>query len=192
MSNASNAPSPSRLLGHLADSNRLRVLAAVVLRESRVAGIAEGTGLTEEEVARALGHLVSAGVVVQAADGLHADARVFADAARAASPPRVKPDLSDATPEQAAVLRNFVGGDGRVDALPARSARRRLVLEYLATRFEPSRDYGEREVNAVLEQVHDDYVTLRRYLVDEGLLERSAGVYRRPSSSPVLHPNHTA
>ena len=168
------------------------MLAAVVLGESRVVGVAGRTGLSEEEAARALGHLVSAGIVVQREDGLHADARVFADAARAVSPPRVKPDLSDATPEQAAVLRNFVGGEGRVEALPARAAKRRLVLEYVAERFEPKREYGEREVNAVLEQVHDDYVTLRRYLVDEGLLERSAGVYRRPTGSPVLHLNHTS
>ena len=82
------------------------------------------------------------------------------------------------------MLRNFVGGDGRVASLPARAAKRKLVLEYVAaTRFEPKREYGEREVNAVLEEVHDDYVTLRRYLVDEGVLERSAGVYRRPGTT---------
>jgi hypothetical protein len=95
MSNASNAPSPSRLLGHLADDDRLRALAAVVLGETRVAGVADRTGLSEEAAARALGHLVSAGIVVQREDGLHADARVFADAARAVSPPRVNPDLVD-------------------------------------------------------------------------------------------------
>jgi len=176
----SETASPARLLGHLADEQRLRVLAAVVLGESRVAGVARLTGLSEDETARALGQLVSAGVVVQGEDGLRADPRAFADAARAVSAPRVKPDLSDATPEQAAVLRNFVRGDGRVVSLPVRSAKRKLLLEYVVTRFEPDREYAEREVNAVLEQVHDDHVALRRYLVDEGLLEREAGVYRRP------------
>ena len=78
------------------------------------------------------------------------------------------------------MLRNFVRGDGRVVSLPVRSAKRKLLLEYVATRFEPDREYAERDVNAVLEQVHDDHVALRRYLVDEGLLERDAGVYRRP------------
>ena len=183
MSNASNAPSPSRLLGHLADEARLRVLAAVALGEARIAGISERTGLSDEEVARALGHLLGAGVVVQDENGLRVDARVFADAARTVSAPRAKPDLSDATPEQAAVLRNFVDGDGRVATLPAREAKRKLVLQYVATRFEPKRAYDEPEVNALLEHVHDDYVTLRRYLVDEGLLERDAGVYRRPRTT---------
>ena len=176
----SNTPSPARLLGHLADEQRRRVLAAVVLGESRVAGVAHRTGLSEDEAARALGHLVSAGIVTQGEDGLRVEPQVFADAARAVSAPRVKPELSDATAEQAAVLRNFVRGDGRVVSLPVRSAKRKLLLEYVATRFEPDREYAEREVNAVLEQVHDDHVALRRYLVDEGLLERDAGVYRRP------------
>lgn len=185
MSNASNAPSPSRVLGHLADENRLLVLAAVVLGETRVTGIAERTGLTDDEVARALGHLLSAGMVVQDESGIHARPRVFAEAARAVSLPRAKPDLSDATPEQAAVLRNFMDSDGHLDVLPARSAKRRLVLEYVATRFEAKREYREGEVNAVLEDVHGDYVTLRRYLVDEGLLERDSGVYRRPLATTI-------
>ena len=184
MLNASNAPSPSRVLGDLADENRLRVLAAVVLGESRIARIAERSSLTEEEAARALGHLLTVGIVMQEDGRLHADIRVFADAARTMSTPRARPDLGDATPEQAAVLQNFVGGDGRVASLPARAAKRKLVLEYVtATRLEPKREYSEREVNAVLEEFHDDYVTLRRYLVDEGLLERNAGVYRRPGTT---------
>ena len=82
------------------------------------------------------------------------------------------------------MLQNFVGGDGLVASLPARAAKRKLVLEYVtATRLEPKREYSEREVNAVLEEFHDDYVTLRRYLVDEGLLKRNAGVYQGPGTT---------
>ena len=45
---------------------------------------------------------------------------------------------------------------------------------YVVTRFEEEREDAEPEVNAILEPVHNDYVTLRRLLVDEGLLEREA------------------
>jgi hypothetical protein len=51
---------------------------------------------------------------------------------------------------------------------------------HLASRFEPDREYGEDEVNRVLQGVHSDHATLRRYLVDAGLLRRDRGVYRRP------------
>lgn len=178
-------PNPALILGRLADERRLRVLAAVVLGAGSVAGAADRAGISEDEAARALAHLVGAGIVRQGADGLEVDLGAFSRAARAASTPRKRADLSDATPEQAVVLRNFVDGDGRITALPAREAKRRLVLEYVAGRFERGRAYTEREVNGVLLGVHDDPASLRRYLVDEGLLERDAGVYRRVEPAPV-------
>ena len=44
---------------------------------------------------------------------------------------------------------------------------------------EPGVRYPEREVNALLAVWHPDVAALRRYLVDEGLLTREAGVYWR-------------
>lgn len=161
----------------------MRVLAAVVLGESSVATIAARTRLSEDEVARALVQLVGVGLVRDAGSGLAADLRVLAEAARAASTPRRRPTLEGATDEQVAVARNFVTEDGRLKALPAREAKRRLVLGWVASRFEPGRQYPEREVNGILLGVYDDPASLRRYLVDEGLLERDAGVYRRAEES---------
>ena len=66
-----------------------------------------------------------------------------------------------------------------------RSGRRRLaVLEHLAQRFEPGLRYPELEVNRILHEVWDDVASLRRYLVDAGLLDRAAGEYWR-SGGPV-------
>ncbi len=45
--------------------------------------------------------------------------------------------------------------------------------------LEPGRVYVESDGNGILGQVHDDYAALRRYLVDEGLLERRDGFYWR-------------
>ena len=173
------AATPAHVLGRLADERRLRVLGAVALGDRSVATVEERTGLTADEAARALGQLVSAGIVTQGGDGLEVDLRALSEAARSASPPRRKPELVDATPEQAAVLRNFVDEYGRIVRLPARDAKRRLVLEYVAERFEPGREYDEKQVNGILLELHDDHVTLRRLLVDDGLLTREAGVYRR-------------
>jgi hypothetical protein len=50
---------------------------------------------------------------------------------------------------------------------------------HLAGRFAPDREYGEDEVNRILQDLHSDHATLRRYLVDAGLLRRERGVYRR-------------
>jgi hypothetical protein len=172
---------PARVLGRLADEQRLRVLSAIALGATTVRAIAERADLTEAETARALGQLLRAGIVSREGPGLHVDHGAFARAAREASPERRRPDL-DATPEQAAVLRNFVDADGRIRELPAREAKRQLVLEYVASRFEMGREYPEKQVNGLLLELFDDYVTLRRFLVDDGLLAREAGVYRRVAS----------
>jgi hypothetical protein len=55
------------------------------------------------------------------------------------------------------------------------------VLEHLVQAFEPGRRYPEREVDAVLRALAAcvDHATLRRYLVDHGLLDREGGEYWR-------------
>ena len=54
---------------------------------------------------------------------------------------------------------------------------------WVASRFEPGRQYAEKEVNGILLGVYDDVASLRRFLVDEGLLAREAGVYWRTGVS---------
>jgi hypothetical protein len=166
---------PATLVGLLADEDRLRVFSAVALGARTVAEIADRSGLDESEVQAALPRLVTAGLVAQE-DGL----RVSLEALRAAARHRPERDrgAADATADEQRVLRNFVV-DGRLVRLPARQAQKQVVLGYVARRFDESRSYEEREVNDLLRDFHDDTASLRRYLVDEGLLEREAGVYRR-------------
>jgi hypothetical protein len=163
------------LSGLLGDDERLRVVAAIALGARTVDDVVKTGDLAPDEVRRALPRLMSAGVVEQQ-DGLRIDVAAFREAARE-RPPRRR-ELPDATPEQARVLRNFVE-EGRLVAVPVRAAQRRVVLEYLADRFEEGTEYPEPEVNDVLGRFNDDYASLRRHLVDEGLLTRSAGRYRR-------------
>ena len=80
----------------------------------------------------------------------------------------------DGPPELAAFFRN-----GRLETIPAGRERRHALLVHVAGGFAPGRDYNEDEVNRVLQSVHSDHATLRRYLVDAGLLRRERGVYRR-------------
>lgn len=87
-------------------------------------------------------------------------------------------DFGVADPAVRRVLRTYLAG-GRLRTMPRRGTKRRIVLDYLATLFEPGVRYSESEVNAALRAVYDDVAALRRYLVDEGLLSREAGVYWR-------------
>ena len=161
--------------GLLSDDERLRVFAAVALGATTSEDVARATGLDAARVRTVLPRLVTAGLI-DPGDGLRVRTESLDEASRD-RPPRER-GLPGATDEQAAVLRNFAE-DGRLKALPARAAQRGLVLEYLADRFEHGRDYTDPEVNELLASFYEDHVTVRRLLVDERLLERSAGIYRR-------------
>lgn len=69
--------------------------------------------------------------------------------------------------------------DGRLTSLPSRRAYLLAALRVLVDRFEPGRRFAEPEVNAILAGDAPDHATLRRLLVDHGLLRREAGRYWR-------------
>jgi hypothetical protein len=72
------------------------------------------------------------------------------------------------------VLRDYTV-NGRLKQLPTKMKKWLAVLRWLATRFEPDTRYTEPEVNAILTEVHPDYATLRRYLVEQGFMRRERG-----------------
>ena len=151
------------------------MFAAIALGAKTVDEIVDSTGLPLDVVQAALPRFVGGGIVAR-----NGALRIDLDVLRAAALDRPERErgLPNATPEQERVLRNFAES-GRLKEIPARAAQRRVVLEYLATLFEPGIEYPEAEVNDRLHALHEDYASLRRYLVDERLLERRGGVYRR-------------
>ncbi|WBB68739.1 DUF2087 domain-containing protein [Micromonospora sp. WMMD812] len=166
------------LAGSLADDGRRRVFAAIVLGAADVAQVAERAGVPTRDVVTALRRLTDVGLVTDAGGALSVDAARLRELARVPRP--VRPAEA---PEET-VLRTFVR-DGVLIGLPAQRGRRRIVLEHIARRsFVPDTAYPERAVNEALRPWCDgggsDHVTLRRYLVDELLLTREQGVYRRP------------
>jgi hypothetical protein len=172
--------SPRELVGLLADDDRRRVFAALVLGASNADAVRQVAGLDARAAGRALQRLVDAGLVVRGDDGVvHLLGEAFALAARAEAErePRAH-EHDDEPPDVARVLRAFVR-EGRLTSIPAVHAKRLVVLDWLVQRFEPGRRYSEQMVNLILGQVHADTAALRRYLVDEGLLSRAQGEYWR-------------
>jgi hypothetical protein len=84
------------------------------------------------------------------------------------------------------VMRSFVDSGGHIERLPAKENKRLIVLDYVAQAFEIGRKYPERDVNRILVGFHDDFASLRRYLVDAGFLEREHGVYWRSGGTVVV------
>jgi hypothetical protein len=72
---------------------------------------------------------------------------------------------------------------GQLSAVPKKRLPRLILLDELAQLFAPGRHYSELEVNDLLRPVHADCAALRRYLVDEGFLDRESGEYWRSGGS---------
>lgn len=88
----------------------------------------------------------------------------------------------------ATTIRSFIK-DGRLTTIPAREKRRRIIYRYLRDEvFTEDREYPEAEVNQRLALFHRDVATIRRGMVDAGLVVREAGVYRRPPDEPLPPP----
>ena len=130
-----------------------------------------GPALSRRAAARALSRLVAGGLLDgEAGKGY----RVRTEALQAAAiPPAAEAEGPEATAAQGdEVLRRFIH-KGRLLAMPAAHGKRLVVLDHLAGLFEPGRRYPEPEVNELLGRYHPDYAMLRRYLVDDGFLDRA-------------------
>jgi hypothetical protein len=166
------------IVGLLADPVRLKVVAALALGAGTIEEVADAAGLSLKDVALAARRLARAGLVHRDGHTLALRTERFGQAARSAAATAPPPQRLSDDPAQDTVLRTFLR-DGRLVSIPAQHSKRRVVLEHLVHVFEPGVRYPEREVNALLAAWHPDVAALRRYLVDEALLTREAGVYWR-------------
>lgn len=159
------------------------MVASLVLGARSHAEVATATGLEPKVVAAALHRLHTGGLIEEISGGYLLRTELFKEAARAVAPPTPtdKPH-GYADPKVEQLVRTFVR-DGRLVGLPAHQSRRRTVLEHLMASFEPGVRYPEREVDAIHRGWTDggpvDHVTVRRYLIDESVLDRGGGDYWR-------------
>lgn len=172
------------LANALFDTDRLRIAAHLVGGPANRMELAQVTGLSHRELLRQVGLLQYFGLVKPEGDVRNPDAytrfelnqEAFRAARQAMGKFRgVKPRPTDS---RELTLETFMPG-GKLVAFPKKNDQIVVILNETAQKFEAGKQYTEREVNVILEDINEDYCTLRRYLVDYGYLSRSAGVYNR-------------
>jgi hypothetical protein len=172
----------------LADESRLKIIGLLANEERSVEELAALLRLKAPTVSHHLATLRNVGLVEMRAEGTTHLYR-FQPAALHALNRELAPDRL-ALPADAAgdawdrkVLGDFLEA-GRLKSIPAADRKRQVVMRWLAAKFDAGRDYSELEVNAILAEFHNDYASLRRYLVDYGFMTRAAGIYRRVDQDP--------
>lgn len=78
------------------------------------------------------------------------------------------------TLEREKILREYFPTEmnGRLKTLPRKEKRKIVVLREIITHFELGKQYSEKQVNEILKSIFDDFVTLRRYLIEYGFMDR--------------------
>ena len=170
--------------GALLDLDRLKIAAALANGPANRMQLHEATSLTHRDLLRHIDNMQQAGLVKPVGDvgqpdvytPYELDLKAFSDARKAMGKYKgVKPRPTGA---RELVLDTFFRG-GKLSAFPLKREQMVVILEEVARKFEPEKQYAEREVNVILEEVNPDYCTLRRALVDYGYLNRDKGIYSK-------------
>lgn len=167
----------------LADRSRLQILKSLEKEDMYVELLAQRLGLTPPTISFHLKKLAEAGAVRSYKNQyytMYALCReVFRpsmlDILRETSGEAEQQERREAEYRQK-VLDSFFE-NGKLRSIPAQRKKERIVLERLCEAFEPGHVYTEREVNILLADFHDDFCTLRRDMIGEGLLCRENGSY---------------
>lgn len=173
-----DTPNPTDLLKLLLDETRLAIVGLAAVKPCRMDELASQVPGKRGDLERQVNQLIAVGLLVRDDERIRLDVKALRALkqdlfARPAPPQPETPD------EQ--VLATFVR-DGRIVRLPAQRSKHLVILRWLAEQFAPDRAYSEPEVNELLGRHGEDHATLRRYLVNWGLVTRDGGVYRRAAA----------
>ncbi|MEO5314471.1 DUF2087 domain-containing protein [Pseudarthrobacter sp. CC12] len=156
-----NGPHWRRVLATLGNTDARIAYAQIVLGAAHADLLPD---VKPQRRQRALAALLESGLVGrQASGGLVAQDSIFRDLL--AQQPRRQPQTG---------LDRFMRL-GRIERYPANVAERRALLARIANEIiEPGEKLTERQINDRLLSYTDDVVLLRRYMIDFGLLQRTA------------------
>lgn len=60
----------------------------------------------------------------------------------------------------------------KLKLFPRKEKKKIVILTKITEKFQDGRTYSEKEVNEILSSIYEDYVTLRRYLIEYGFMKR--------------------
>ncbi len=171
----------------LANESRLKIVGILANRACTVGELAALLDLKEPTISQHLFLLKEAGLVEVRAEGNHRwysfNLRALIDMSKEVFSREKLASLVGSMEEveddyERKVFKTFLQGE-KIVQFPAAEKKWRVVLRWLASKFEEGVRYPEKQVNEILRRHHEDFATMRRDLVDNGFMQREKGIYWR-------------
>lgn len=172
-----------KLFKCLADKSRLQILKSLAQEDMYVERLAERLGLTPATISFHLKKLADAGAVSAYRTQYYTMYALCRDVflSRILDIICTESDEAGLQAQREQAYRQRVIDSffeyGKLKSIPAQRKKERIILEEIAKAFEVGRVYTEREVNIIIADFHDDFCTLRRDMIGEGLMARENGSY---------------
>lgn len=169
----------------LADKSRMQILKSLLLEDMYVERLAERLSLTPATISFHLKKLEDAGAVVSYKDQYYTMYSLKRDLFMT----KIMDIISEESPEakEQAVreeqyrqkVRNSFMEYGRLKSIPSQRKKERIILEEISQDMQAGKEYSEKEINEIIMRYYDDYCTLRRDMISEGILQRKGSIYKR-------------
>lgn len=172
-----------RLFKCLADKSRLQILKSLAVEDMYVERLAERLDLSAATVSFHLKKLADAGAVRSYKTQYYTMYALCSEVfeLRMIDVLREKSEEAELQQQRDEAYRQKVIDAffeyGKLLSIPAQRKKKRIVLEEIAKAFQPGRTYTEKEVNLLIADFHDDFCTIRRDIISEGLMAREGQTY---------------
>ncbi|MEI5905920.1 DUF2087 domain-containing protein [Bacillus spongiae] len=79
--------------------------------------------------------------------------------------------------EKEKIVRNYLKG-GKLTVIPSQLKKKLYILEYLAEGLSAEVKYHEKEINEYIKKYHEDFATIRREFIVQGIMTRENNIYQ--------------
>jgi hypothetical protein len=160
----------------MASAERLRIIGVLARGKATQAEIAGQLGMPVRDVFNHLSFLAEVGIIHDTDGVYELDEKAIESFARGQFEGKRESFVpeKDEKEDVRKVLKNFLNPDGSLKQIPLQGNKVLIILNFIVDAFAYDANYTEKEVNTILRRFHVDTATLRRYLVDNGLMARES------------------